>query len=91
VVFAALIFYGLAVAAVYRLRITEPDRPRPHRCIGYPLTPALFLVVVAFVDIMTLASPAMRRNALFGLAIIAAGVPVYFLLERRGASGGDEN
>ncbi|MBK8975446.1 MAG: amino acid permease [Planctomycetes bacterium] len=84
VVFAALLFYALAVAAVYRLRVLQPDRPRPFRCLGYPVTPALFIAVVISVDVLTLLDPLERRNALIGLAIIATGVPAYAFLRPRG-------
>ena len=43
--FASVFFTGLMVAAVYRLRFKQPDAPRPYRCWGYPLTPALYLVM----------------------------------------------
>jgi APA family basic amino acid/polyamine antiporter len=85
VVFASLIFYALVVAAVYRLRITRPDAPRAYRCFGYPWSPAVFILVVAFVDWQTLMDADMRRNALIGLGIIAAGLPVYFVFGRRGS------
>jgi APA family basic amino acid/polyamine antiporter len=83
VVFASLIFYGLTVAAIYVLRQRIPNAPRPYRCWGYPVTPALFIAVVLFVDVNTLLDENERINALRGLAIVAAGVPVYFLLGRR--------
>jgi APA family basic amino acid/polyamine antiporter len=78
VVFASLIFYGLTVAAVFTLRRRRPDLPRPYRCLGYPLTPLVFIAVVAFVDVRTLLTPQTRANALIGLGILAAGLPVYF-------------
>jgi amino acid transporter len=78
VVFASLIFYGLAVAAVYLLRRRRPDAPRPYRCFGYPLTPAIFIAAVAFVDLYTLIDPRMRINALYGLGILVLGAVVYF-------------
>lgn len=87
VIFAALIFYGLAVLGVMRLRRLRPDRPRPYRCTGYPVTPLLFLAVVLFVDIHTLTTPQSQRNALYGLGILALGVPVYFLATRRERTG----
>jgi amino acid transporter len=77
VVFASLIFYGLVVAGVYRLRRLAPDHPRPFRCVGYPVTPAIFIAAVAFVDVYTLLDPRMRTNALMGLAILAVGALVY--------------
>ena len=47
--FASVLFGGLTVAAVFRLRFKQPDLPRPYRCWGYPLIPALYLLIcVAF-------------------------------------------
>src|SRR5207244_13042656 len=40
-------FYALGIAAIYRLRRTRPDLPRPYRAIGYPVVPAIFIVSVA--------------------------------------------
>lgn len=85
VVFAAFLFYAMTVAAVYRLRRSRPDAARPYRCTGYPFTPALFILVsVAFV-LATLQDEAGRKNALKGLAIIAAGLPYYWWWTRRAA------
>jgi APA family basic amino acid/polyamine antiporter len=78
VVFAGLIFYGLAVAAVYLLRRRRPSAPRPYRCLGYPLTPAIFIAAVVFVDVYTLLDPRMRINALYGIGILALGAVVYY-------------
>lgn len=69
-------FYALAVLGVYRLRARRPDAPRPYRTLGYPLTPAIFL----------LASVLMVGNAFYTepadtgvtFAIIGVGIPVYF-------------
>ncbi len=77
VVFAGFLFYALTVASVYRLRRSRPELARPYRCTGYPWTPALFiLVAVGFVAAM-LTTEERRINALYGLAILAAGLPVY--------------
>jgi amino acid transporter len=88
VVFVGLIFYALAVAAVYALRRSRPAAPRPYRCFGYPLTPAIFIAAVAFVDVYTLLDPRMRINALYGIGILIVGAVVYFTtgLNRRGRS-----
>lgn len=91
VVFAALIFYALTVAAVWVLRRRWPDRERPHRCIGYPVTPAIFVLAVLFVDSQMLMQPRERLNALYGLGILAAGIPVYFLFVRRRESRPDKD
>jgi APA family basic amino acid/polyamine antiporter len=86
VVFAGFLFYGLTVAAVYRLRVTRPDQVRPYRCTGYPITPVLFIAVsVAFV-VALLWDPGERQNALIGLGILASGVPYYLWCSRRPAA-----
>lgn len=78
VVFAGFLFYGLTVAAVYRLRRRRPELPRPYRCTGYPVTPMLFILVsVAFVAAL-LSDQKEQRNAVVGLGILAAGLPFYF-------------
>ncbi|MGH9678118.1 MAG: APC family permease, partial [Candidatus Acidiferrum sp.] len=38
-IFAGWIFYGFAVVALFRMRRTEPNTPRPYRCWGYPWVP----------------------------------------------------
>lgn len=42
-VFGALTLYALASAAVVRLRMREPDLPRPYRAPLYPVTPIVAL------------------------------------------------
>jgi APA family basic amino acid/polyamine antiporter len=76
VICAGLIFYGLAVAAVYVLRRTRPDMHRPYLTWGYPVTPALLLTayVGAFVS-MLIESPG---QTLMVLALIAAGAVWYY-------------
>jgi APA family basic amino acid/polyamine antiporter len=89
VVFASFLFYAMTVAAVYRLRRTRPDLPRPYRCSGYPLTPALFVVVAVLFVVALLLDPTEQKNALKGLAILATGLPFYWFWERRrGRIGG---
>ncbi len=82
VVFDSFVFYGLTVAAVYRLRFTRPNQARPYRCGGYPITPALFILVsIGFIATLLL-NPTEQRHALIGLAILAAGIPYYYWHKR---------
>lgn len=77
VISAALIFYILAIAAVFVLRVKQPDAERPYKAVGYPIIPALYVVgaaiilVVLFVYQTTATWP--------GLLIVLTGVPVYFI------------
>src|SRR4029079_12224643 len=47
VISAALIFYILTIAGIFRLRTTRPDAERPYRAFGYPVVPALYIVGAA--------------------------------------------
>ncbi|MEW5981218.1 MAG: amino acid permease [Acidobacteriota bacterium] len=80
VVFGQWLFFGLTVAAVFVLRHTRRDLPRPYRTWGYPVTPALFILASAFIAVNTLVTQPM--NALAGLGIIAIGIPAYLIWSR---------
>src|SRR6184192_815078 len=43
VISAALIFYILTIAGIFRLRRIRPDADRPYRAVGYPVVPALYI------------------------------------------------
>ena len=80
VIFTAWIFYGLVALAVVVLRRRWPDRPRPYRMWGYPLTPLLFAgVAFWFVANTIVTTPG---PSLIGLGIVATGVPTYYLWRR---------
>jgi APA family basic amino acid/polyamine antiporter len=74
-VFAAWIFYGLAVVSMVRMRRTEPNLPRPYRCWGYPWVPVIFVMgATALTITMWLARPV--RSSI-GLALILSGLFFY--------------
>lgn len=75
VIFSAWIFYALNTASVFILRRTRPDAARPYRTVGYPVVPIVFIVVAGWLIVNTLT--ATPRQALAGLGIILAGVPIY--------------
>ena len=72
-IFAGWIFYGAAVVALFRMRKTEPDAPRPYRCWGYPWVPGLF-VAGAFALTLNIWIDRPGRSSL-GLLLILAGLP----------------
>ncbi len=79
-------FYAMAVAGVFVLRKRSPDAERPYRTLGYPLTPAIFLLAsLGMVANALLSNPA-QNGVTFG--IILAGVPVYLVWRRFGGRGG---
>jgi amino acid transporter len=85
VIFGASIFYLLGVAAVLVLRYKRPGLARPYRTFGYPLVPALFILVyVWFLWQIYLERP---FESLAGLVLIGAALPVYFLWQRWARNG----
>jgi APA family basic amino acid/polyamine antiporter len=82
--FASVLFAALTVVGVYRLRVLQPDRPRPYRCWGYPVTPALYLLIaVPFLVYVIQGDPGSTG---VGLLLVLSGVPVYFWWQRKAAS-----
>jgi len=81
VVFGHWIFMGLAVAAVVVLRKKRPDLRRPYKTLGYPVTPALFVLAALFVTVNALVGA--FWNSFAGLAIIALGVPAYLYWNKK--------
>jgi APA family basic amino acid/polyamine antiporter len=80
VIFGGSIFYAMAVGAVFILRFTRPELPRPYKTWGYPLTPAFYLLVFAgaLVSMLLDALP----QTVVGSVIIIAGIVVYFIVAK---------
>jgi APA family basic amino acid/polyamine antiporter len=80
VVSAALIFYIMTVAGVFRLRKTRPHVPRPYRTFGYPLVPAAYILGAGTILVVLFAyRPATTWP---GLVIVLLGIPVYYLIRK---------
>jgi APA family basic amino acid/polyamine antiporter len=90
--FSIILFGGVAVGALFVLRRREPDAPRPFRALGYPVAPAIFVLAMFLIVCNALWTdlvvPVMRDTAwgpsAAGLIVIGLGVPIYYLLGRRG-------
>jgi len=82
VVSAALVFYILTIAGIFRLRRTRPEAPRPYRAFGYPFVPAVYMASASWI----LAVLFIYRTAATwpGFVIVLLGVPVYFAWRRAG-------
>ena len=86
-VFMMTMTYVLTVGAVFVLRRTQPDRPRPYRCAGYPWLPITYMAVACGFVLSTLM--ARPRESLAGLGLASLGIPLYLhwrRQERRGAA-----
>ncbi len=81
IIFAALVFYMLTITGLFVLRVKRPDAPRPYRAIGYPVLPAVYILMAMFIDIVLL-----RYKPQYtwpGLIIVLLGIPVYYLWSSR--------
>ena len=81
IIFAVLVFYILTIAGLFVLRVKRPDEPRPYRAFGYPVLPAMYILIATFIDVVLL-----RYKPQYtwpGLMIVLLGIPVYFLWSKR--------
>jgi len=81
VIFAVLLFYILTIAGIFVLRRTRPEMERPYRAFGYPVLPALYIVLAGVVEFLLLLY---KPNFTWpGLLIVLLGIPVYFVWKKR--------
>jgi APA family basic amino acid/polyamine antiporter len=81
-IFAVLIFYILTLLGLFLLRSKRPDMIRPYRAFGYPILPAIYIVMALFIEVQLL-----RYKPEYtwpGLIIVLVGMPVYFLWKSGG-------
>jgi amino acid transporter len=84
VIFGANLFYMLAIASVFVLRVRQRDAHRPYRTFGYPLTPLLYVAAALLLLGNMLSDTKSRGESLAGLGIILLGVPAYWVFRRDG-------
>lgn len=94
-IFVAWIFYALSAVSVIVLRVREPNAERPYKVWGYPIIPVIFilfslvfLVITVYNDVTTYQAAVAKGepaviNSLVGLAIVATGIPFYFLFKKK--------
>ncbi|MBI2827713.1 MAG: amino acid permease [Acidobacteria bacterium] len=81
VISAALLFYILTIAGVFRLRMTRPDADRPYRAFGYPMVPALYIVgAAAVLAVLLIYRPATTWP---GFLIVLLGIPAFLWMRRQ--------
>jgi APA family basic amino acid/polyamine antiporter len=89
IIFAVLVFYILTIAGLFVLRFGRPDAPRPYKALGYPVLPALYIVMAVWICIVLL-----RYKPQYtwpGLVLVLLGIPVYLFWSRRAAHPGSSD
>ena len=75
--FVVVIFYVLTILGIFVLRKKRPELERPYKAFGYPVLPVLYIILaITFCIGLVWASP---TYSLWGLAIMLAGIPLYYL------------
>jgi APA family basic amino acid/polyamine antiporter len=81
VVIAVLLFYVLTILGVYVLRIRKPDAERPYKAFGYPVLPAVYILVASLLIFILLKYK--PTHTWPGIYIVLAGIPVYLIWKWR--------
>ncbi len=76
VIFAVMLFYIITVTGVFVLRVRRPDLKRPYKAFGYPILPALYVLLASGICIILLIYKPVYTWP--GLIIVALGIPVYY-------------
>ena len=77
--FFFVVNYILSFVSLFVLRYREPEKPRPYRAWGYPVTPALALI--GSVLFLALAIQADTKNSVYALVLLAVSYPVFRVLK----------
>jgi APA family basic amino acid/polyamine antiporter len=88
VVFGDWIFFGLIVATIFAYRRSDARAgatPTVFRMPGYPVLPALFVIVAVYVVVSAILSN--PRNAMLGALLIALGIPAFLFWRRQNLAG----
>ena len=83
--FALLFCSFFTVLGVIKLRITQPELPRPYRAWGYPVTPAVFLLVTVFMMYYLLTERPLQ--SLLGTLMMISGLLIYAIFRERADPG----
>jgi APA family basic amino acid/polyamine antiporter len=87
--FTLALFASLTVLGVFVLRLRHPDLPRPFKTWGYPVTPAIFLVLYGWmICYLCIERP---LPSVCGLLTVASGLLLYKLLATQGPRRSQEN
>src|ERR1700712_709217 len=79
--FSLLFCSFFTVLGVVKLRITQPNLPRPYRAWGYPVTPAVFLLVTGFMMYYLLTQRSLQ--SFYGILIMLSALLIYAVFRKR--------
>ncbi|MBD1364073.1 amino acid permease [Mucilaginibacter sp. ZT4R22] len=75
--FVVVLFYVLTIIGIYRLRAKMPNAERPYKAFGYPVLPAIYILMgLAFCTLLIIYKPEFTWP---GLIIVLIGIPIYYI------------
>ena len=84
IIFAVLLFYILTIVGLFVLRVKRPHEPRPYKAFGFPVLPAIYIMMASWICVVLL-----RYKPQYtwpGLILVVLGIPVYLFWSRASAS-----
>ena len=76
IAFVVVIFYALTIIGIFVLRKKRPELERPYKAFGYPILPAIYiLLAIVFCIFLIKLKP---LYAGIGLGIVLLGIPLYY-------------
>ncbi|MFI5159644.1 MAG: APC family permease [Sphingobacteriales bacterium] len=86
--FVVVVFYVLTIIGIYKLRITRPELERPYKAFGYPILPAIYILMgIAFCILLVIY---VQPYTWYGLGIVLLGIPIYYIAKRNLKNEGAE-
>lgn len=87
--FVVVLFYALTILGIFILRKKRPDIERPYKAFGYPVLPAIYIIMaITFCYFLIVMKP---TYAGIGLGIVLAGIPLYYIAVSKRKSNKPEN
>lgn len=78
IAFVVVLFYAITIIGIFRLRKTRPDAERPYKAFGYPVLPAIYIMLAAIFCVFLIIMKPVYAG--IGLGIVLLGIPVYYMV-----------
>ncbi len=81
IAFVVVLFYAVTILGIFRLRKTRPDIERPYKAFGYPVLPVIYIILALVFCVFLIKMKTMYAG--IGLGIVLAGIPIYYMINRK--------
>lgn len=81
IAFVVVLFYALTIIGIFILRKKRPDVERPYKAFGYPILPAIYIILAITFCIALFKMQTMYTG--IGLGIVLIGIPLYYIAVSR--------